>query len=649
MSKRLEELRLKISLNDRLSPALRRMQSGVDRFTRHSRKAFMNTAAGVTALMAATASFGQTINPANDLNNALGEVRSLGVAEDTLKNLNQAGLQFSAQFGESASQYVRSAYDIQSAIDGLAGNDLPKFTTAAGTLAKATKANVADITSYFGSMYGIFRGQANEMGKAKWVEMLAGQTAQAVQMFKTTGPEMSSAFESVGAEAQTMGIRLSEQMAILGNLQSTMSGSEAGTKYRAFLQGVGKAQSKLGLSFVDDSGKLLPMVQILEKIKGKFGDIDTLAESDTLKKAFGSAEASGFLKLMAGNLQKLKGDIDALGNTTGMDKAVWMAKQMDDPWARLGAGIRGVSIAIYQKALPVIEPYVRQIVALTQTLIGWADQYPHLTKMIGLAAIGITALVAVGGILALGIGALQFAFTGLLAIKGALFLFFGGLKTAIFTVLPGIYSLTMALLACPLTWIVLGIAAVIAALVALVVYWDDVTAAVTRFINDPMAGLSAGWQWLRSQFENNTFLQVAFWPLYAGIKVIDFFIEQAQKIPAFFSGLAEWFKSFDLWAALRAQFPQIVEMLNLIPGVDIALNDATVTQRQEYEETNRQLVLPGANVDQQLANNGGILNQVSNRFGDNKRSIHVDKMEVNNQGEAVSGDKLLYEMEMAAG
>ena len=58
-------------------------------------------------------------------------------------------------------------------------------------------------------------------------------------MFKTTGQQMSDAFTAVGANATSAGIGLSEQMAILGQLQATMSGGEAGTKYKAFLSGVG--------------------------------------------------------------------------------------------------------------------------------------------------------------------------------------------------------------------------------------------------------------------------------------------------------------------------------------------------------------------------------------------------------------------------
>lgn len=704
---------LTIGLLDRITGPLRGIQRTVDQVTSHSRKAFMNTAAGVTALIAASTSFASTVNPANDMNNALGEVRSLEVAEDTLAALNQSGLKYAIQFGDQASMYVRSAYDIQSAIDGLAGNDLPRFTTAAGTLAKATKANVTDITSYFGTMYGIFRKQANEVGKAEWIELLAGQTATAVQMFKTTGPEMSSAFTSIGAEAQTMGVALNEQIAILGSLQSTMSGSEAGTKYRAFLTGIAGAQEKLGLNFTDDSGKLLPVVDILNKIQGKFGQIDTVAKSDLMKKAFGTSEATAFLKLMSSDIGKLNGDIQKLAKTEGMEKAIWMAEQMSDPWARLGAGIQAVTIAIWQKALPSIEPYIVQLIALTSTLVDWADKYPYLTKAIGLGVTGILLMVAVGGSLTLMLGLLRFSFVGaigvsklwalvllatkpiLLGVRAAVWAlraalwafvlygpavaaFFTAMKASIVTSLPAIWAFTGALLANPITWIVLGIAALIAAIVALAVYWDDVTDTVKRFTTVVFDGIGNGWSWLKNLFANNEWLKVAFFPLYAVIEIVDGLITVFQRLPQWwgdfqvwlsgltllpsweistdiFEPLKQWWVGFKSWlsnldpfAFLGESVGWLRQQLSWIPGLEMDAPSQVIQHTEETRQSMNQIVtLPGAEPVSQ-DERGGLFQSISNLFGGSSKQTSVEKIEVHNHGTGVRGDELAYELEMAA-
>ncbi|WP_284521069.1 phage tail tape measure protein [Shigella boydii] len=98
--------------------------------------------------------------------------------------LRKTSQTFAINYGESASNFVRSAYDIQSAIAGLQGDELPKFTEASAILAKATKSDTATITNYMGTMYGVFKNTAEKMGRTQWVEQIAGQTATAFRCSK---------------------------------------------------------------------------------------------------------------------------------------------------------------------------------------------------------------------------------------------------------------------------------------------------------------------------------------------------------------------------------------------------------------------------------------------------------------------------------
>jgi hypothetical protein len=91
-----------------------------------------------------------------------------------------------------------------------------------------------------------------------------------------------------------------------------MSGGEAGTKYKAFLAGAYGAQEKLGLSFTDSQGRLLPMVDILGKINAKFGELDA-AETGQIAKAFGSKQAVGLITQLLPKTKELAGSIDQLG------------------------------------------------------------------------------------------------------------------------------------------------------------------------------------------------------------------------------------------------------------------------------------------------------------------------------------------------
>lgn len=529
----LQKLMFAIGVSDQGSAKILGFQKAIDRTCRSVRQDFEGIKAGALSAAGAGMSLYQMVNPAVDFNRAVGEVRSLGTGEDALAYLQTSAKQFAVQYGGSAAEVVRSSYDIQSAIAGLEGKELGTFAMASATLAKGTKADAATITAYMGTMYGIYKQQADKMGRAQWVEQLAGRTAYAVQIFKTTGMEMSAAFTALGANAQAAGISAQEQMAVLGMLQSTMSGSEAGTKYKAFLAGVGSAQKELGLKFTDKSGNMLGMDTILEKIKGKFGDTLSVKESDQLKKAFGSDEAVSLIKLLLNDTTNLKKNIADIGRINNMDQAKKMAQSMTDVWARLGGAWDVVRITFAQRMLPTIEKVTDKIVGFLKYIQKCMDIAPGLTGKLGLIVVGAIALAGVMGILGLVVAANKLAFLGLTTIFGPLigllgklkmlfvfvkaavwvFAFAGTYLAMVFKMMAvGALKFGAALLANPITWVVLGIMALVGAVVALVYYWSDLVAwfsntswgqALITMFQD----LRQWWNDLTASFTDGTWIQ----------------------------------------------------------------------------------------------------------------------------------------------
>lgn len=478
----LEKLMFTVGMRDNVSRPLANINKTLGGVKQNANAGFDAIRGGAVGAGASFLSIKALMQPVYDMDRALGEVRSLGTAEKELQTLKKTALDFSIQYGKSAADFVRSSYDIQSAIGGLTNGELAKFTEASNLLAAATKADAATITGYMGTMYGIFQDQATKMGKAKWVEMLTGQTASAVQMFKTTGAEMSSAFTSLGANAQSAGVQLSEQMAILGTLQATMSGSEAGTKYKSFLAGVGTAQKKLGLEFTDSQGRLLPMLDILGKLQGKFGDTLSVAESDALKQAFGSDEAVSLIKLLMTQTDGLNKSITTLSRNTGMAKAEEMATAMVDPWEQFEAATQGVRIAFGSALLPTVNSVLGTLTDGLTTVMAWTQEFPHLTKAIGLATLGILLLGGAVAVMSIVIGIGRMAWAGMLALftvgRGVLFaltiatgLFTHGLKLLRATVLA--ITIVTAALTSPLWLTVAIIGAIVAAVAAGIYYLGD--------------------------------------------------------------------------------------------------------------------------------------------------------------------------------
>ena len=156
--------------------------------------------------------------------------------------------------GASKGEFIGTCYEVKGALANLSDAAVGEFTTAAALTASATKASVAEMVSAFTTGYGIYKPLAKDMSDMAWAQMFSGGMAQTVAAFKTTGAQMAEAIKNIGAMAASANVPLEEQLAILGQLQTTMPGAEAGTLYKAFIQKVGIAGKELGLTFTDAKG-----------------------------------------------------------------------------------------------------------------------------------------------------------------------------------------------------------------------------------------------------------------------------------------------------------------------------------------------------------------------------------------------------------
>lgn len=257
--------------------------------------------------------------------NALGELSSLGVKD--LKAVESAAKSFSDTWaGTTKSDFITAAYDIKSGIASLSDEGVAKFTELAAITGKATKSTTQEMGSLFATGYGIYKGAYKNMSDLQFGEMFSAGISTAVKNYKTAGSQMASAISVLGATATNNKVSMEEQLAILGQLQTTMSGSEAATKYKAFLNAAASAGGKLKTSFVDSNGELLSTTEIIEKLHKKYGQTISAVEKQELKQAFGTDEAVAMIDLLYNNVDVLKGGIDDL--SASMKKGVSITKDM---------------------------------------------------------------------------------------------------------------------------------------------------------------------------------------------------------------------------------------------------------------------------------------------------------------------------------
>lgn len=659
-----EALRFQVGLIDQISKPLGNIQRQLNDVTNTYRQGTHTMMAGAAGMVGAGFALQQALMPAIEMDRALGEVKSLGVADDQLKTLAQTAMKFSVEYGKSATEFVAASYDIKSAMGSMTGDELAGVTRSSAILAAATKADTATITNYMGTMYSVFKDQADRIGKDNWAEQVAGMTAKSVEMFKTTGQGMSDAFKGVGALGKTHGVAIQEQMAVLGLLQGSMSGSEAGTRYKAFMNGVVKAQGKLGMAFTDSNGKMLPMFDIMSKLRNQFGDLDSL-EIDQIKQAFGSDEAVLLITDLIGKTGDLQSSVKELNDASNLNTAIKMAHSMTDQWERLEQGVFAVRTAFGAALLPSLLPVVSSLADGAMEIIEWTEMFPNLTKYIGFAGMAILGAAAAGGAftLMMGVGkqamatymlmmngitlaqkaysiVTQFARAQLLALNIMMNVY--GVKTklvaagqwllnsaisasaaiygtattaltwlgrAFMTGTMSALKFTAALLTNPIFLIATGVAAAVVVVGALIYYWDDLKASFgdTTWFQVLEGALTLITMPFRAMFE---FIKAGWQWVMSGFTDTSGFAfigEMADSMRNIFGSVFSWFteKLAGIWESLKG-------LVDWLPGFGGDDESVQVKSKSVQSATPYAQVQPGgaaksiANYQTSSTNYGGV-------------------------------------------
>ncbi len=382
------------SLDATVATASERMTLNLDRIE----KGTMMVGAGLALMTAPTALIASTAATQK----AIGELASLGVQD--LRAIEDAAESFTNSWsGTNKADFIASTYDVKSALSSLSDEAVGVFTSMAALTAKATKATTQEMVGTFTTSYGIFKPIMADMTDMEWATAFSGAMAQTVASFKTNGVQMSDAIKNIGAVASASNIPLQEQLAVLGQLQTTMPGSEAGTLYKAFIMKAAEAGETLGLSLVDASGRLKGVVPILHEIKKKYPDLSQAAAQVEIKKAFGSDEAVKFLLQMSAGVGALETNIQSVEQAmrTGTVVTEKMATAMNmDIGARaalIGQQFANLSEILGRTLLPIVEPIMSGISYLLIALQRMAKSVPGLTRVVLGLAMALGAVLVIAG------------------------------------------------------------------------------------------------------------------------------------------------------------------------------------------------------------------------------------------------------------
>lgn len=255
---------------------------------------------------------------------------------------------------------------------------------------------------------------------------------------------MAAALQIARKGAPTADIAANNMQNFLAKVMSPETLKKANDKFGLDLYGV--------ITRAQAQGKN-PMEAAIEAISRvtKGGDQKLLGD------LFGDMQVQSFLRPMLQNMdeyRRIKGEALAAATGTMIDEDfARVANDMDVASGRLGNAWSNLKIMVGNALAPALGPVISMLASATTGLVNFADRHPKLISLLAILA-GILGTVLIAG------GGIALLIAGMLVPMAAL------------TVAAAALGIGLA----PLLLILAGIAAAVAAVVAIFVYWDDIVA-----------------------------------------------------------------------------------------------------------------------------------------------------------------------------
>lgn len=575
-----------LSLIDKFTRPLRAAQNSAVQFADKSVQAFKRIGIGGAALYGVGQSIGGMLAPAFDMFNALQEQSARGIDSGVLKSIQRDALAFSTTYGTVATDFVSSTAEINSAIAGLTGQELPKVTKVANLMAFEMQSSTAETAEFMRQMFANFRTDADSLGKVQFAEQLAGKMTLMRQRFGLEMGMVKDLMEGARGAGTNYGVGMNEQLAVMGELSRTL-GTEASSAYEGFMTSAIEGGKKLGLSFTDTAGKMLSMPDILTKLQGKYGQSleGNLKAQKELDDAFG--DSSAVVKQLYGNVSVLQRNITELGGADGLKRTQEAAAKLVKPMDRFMAIIRAVQIAIGLTLVPALNPLLDWAARIGQTFARWMSLFPNIARVVGWVSIAVLGFAAVGAILNIVMGLSAFILTG----WGAALKLVSGVLTVVRTAAM-LTGAAINFMSWPVLLVIGAIALLVAGCYLLVKHWDTVKAAVMDTAAFQVVAQAVSWlaNLFASVWEYISAGWNSFIALLTGFSPNDALSGMASGIMKLFDGI---------WQAIKKSFSAswnwIVDTLNMIPGVNISTTTTTPPVTENKLSTGGQLrsVEPG--------------------------------------------------------
>lgn len=394
-------------------------------------------------------------------------------------------------------------------------------TEASLSLAKAAGVDLprsADVVSDVMSQFTKTMTQ-NGVKPMEQAARVADVMALTMTSTNTSLETLYESFKYVGPVADKLNISIEETSAAIGLLGNVgIKGSSAGTAIAGAMARLASPTSqaastlnKFGVSVRDKAGNIRGFTDIIGDLSEKTKDLGSADKMAAIVSIFGkeASRMAGMSELLAQGKKPIQDLTDKIRDSSGAAKK--MADEMGDNvigrMKEFESMQSELKLTIFYNFAKVLkDDVIPSFTKFTTEIDKFAKENPALTKFIVYAIIGFGAVAAVVSVLTVGIAWVS-SMIGTLVVVGG---FLGSVFTTvivpalayaigfIWMAVGAVWSFTAALLANPITWIVIGILALIGAIYLLIKYWDEVYEAFSNFFEsiknwwDNLSGFAKG-------------------------------------------------------------------------------------------------------------------------------------------------------------
>jgi hypothetical protein len=356
-----------------------------------------------------------------------------------------------------AKALAKATADVDSATGGMAA----KLGTIGGAMTKTGAVVTAAGVGILGTLTGMVKGFADTADAQRDMALRTGLTVEAVGELKHAAEQSGTSIDDVEKGLKRMSVVLTDAAA----------GSKSAEGALAAL-GV----SALDFQMLNTDQSFMLLAQTISEVE------DPILRAAFAQDIFGKAGTQLLPLMLEGSkgIQAMRDEAQRLGIVVGTDAAN-AADQFNDNLDKLQKGFIGAGMQIAQALMPHALKLSEWLVEAAGKVSAWVQANPEMVASLAKWGVGIGAVLAVGGPLLMTIG-------GLLMAVGSI----GPAVTAAGVVLAAFTG--------PVGLVIAGVAAVVAAGVALYKNWDQVKQTMGKLWDGMKGAFTTAWNAIGNTF-----------------------------------------------------------------------------------------------------------------------------------------------------